>query len=393
MGERAWHQLERHASILIVSLLVILAVCLIRNAWVGDDAYISFRTVDNFVNGYGLTWNVDERVQAFTNPLWVLLLSGFYFLTREIYYTSLLVSVLLTIITLLFLARRVAVSAASFVLAMTILLMSKAFIDYSVSGLENPLTHLILMLFCLLYLSHDDNKDKLFRLSVVASLGILNRMDTALLYLPVLIVQFWRVRSPGRITAVLMGFTPLFLWELFSIIYYGFPFPNTYYAKLHTGIPSIELAQQGLIYLLDNLAIDPITLTVILAGLLVPIVSKENRRDGPIAVGILLYLLYIVRIGGDFMSGRFLAAPLLCAVVLLSRYRLPSDLLPRVIPFAVVLLIGLTSPRSPLLTDASYGTHGEGGINERGIADERAWYYQSTGLLKTTRDKLMPAHK
>ena len=36
------------------------------------DALITFRVIDNFVHGYGLRWNIAERVQAYTNPLWML---------------------------------------------------------------------------------------------------------------------------------------------------------------------------------------------------------------------------------------------------------------------------------------------------------------------------------
>ena len=53
-----------------------------RRAWMCDDAFITLRTVDNFVNGYGLTWNVDERVQAYTHPLWMFVISLFYLFTR-----------------------------------------------------------------------------------------------------------------------------------------------------------------------------------------------------------------------------------------------------------------------------------------------------------------------
>ena len=36
----------------------------IAQAWVSDDAFITFRVIDNFVNGHGLRWNVDERVEV-----------------------------------------------------------------------------------------------------------------------------------------------------------------------------------------------------------------------------------------------------------------------------------------------------------------------------------------
>ena len=45
-------------------LLLAFALVVLRLGWMSDDAYISFRTVWNLVNGYGLTWNTDERVQV-----------------------------------------------------------------------------------------------------------------------------------------------------------------------------------------------------------------------------------------------------------------------------------------------------------------------------------------
>ena len=41
----------------------------------GDDAHMTFRSVWNFVHGYGLTYNPDERVQAYTHPLWMFAIS------------------------------------------------------------------------------------------------------------------------------------------------------------------------------------------------------------------------------------------------------------------------------------------------------------------------------
>jgi len=74
-------------------------VVLVRTAWMCDDAYITLRTIDNFVQGYGLVWNVGERVQVYTHPLWMFLISAFYALTREPYYTTLVISMLLSLST------------------------------------------------------------------------------------------------------------------------------------------------------------------------------------------------------------------------------------------------------------------------------------------------------
>jgi len=379
-------------TLLIILLILIVGIVVLRNAWVCDDAYISFRTVDNLVNGFGLTWNTDERVQGFTNPLWVFLMSLAYAFTGDVYYTSIFVSLAITILAIVLVAFRVSRSTAGAILGITIILFSKAFIDYSTSGLENPLSHLLLAAFVYTYFACEPNAKTLFYLSLLASLGTLNRMDTLLLYLPALVYVAVKVRSLKGLLVGLAGFTPFILWELFSIAYYGFPFPNTYYAKLHTGIPASELVSQGLIYFVDTLYLDPLTLIVALAGIVVVVVPK-NWRSLPIALGIALYLLYVIRIGGDFMSGRFFAAPFFFSVMLISRYPLPNTLVGRLIPFAIVLLIGLTSPRTPLLSGKTYGTSGEGGYYETGIADERGWYYQATGLLRVKRNQAMPAHK
>ncbi|HMJ10771.1 MAG TPA: hypothetical protein VK524_05155, partial [Polyangiaceae bacterium] len=41
-----------------------------------DDAFISFRYAQNLVHGRGLVFNVGERVEGYTNFLWVLVLAG-----------------------------------------------------------------------------------------------------------------------------------------------------------------------------------------------------------------------------------------------------------------------------------------------------------------------------
>ena len=70
--------------------LALYALVVLQNAWLCDDAFVSFRTADNLINGHGLTWNAGERVQAFTNPLWLFAISLCYFLSGEIYFTAIL---------------------------------------------------------------------------------------------------------------------------------------------------------------------------------------------------------------------------------------------------------------------------------------------------------------
>ena len=382
---------QRDEKLLIGLMLTVYVVVVVRTAWVSEDSYITFRTVDNFVNGYGLTWNVAERVQAYTHPLWMFVISAAYFITREIFFTSVLVSLVVSMLTVLLVGFKFAFSPAAAVIGIAVLTLSRSFIDYSTSGLENPLTHLLLALFLLVYLQSVPSPRNLFILAFLAALGVLNRQDTILLFLPALAYAFWRLRSTKALAVIALGFLPFLLWECFSLFYYGFPFPNTAYAKLNTGISDAELMAQGVFYYLNSLNGDLLTLVVIAISICAVIIRKSWSRL-PIVLGICLYLVYVVKIGGDFMSGRFFSAPLLLAVIMLSEWPLEFRRFTWLPVFLVLCSIGLISPRSPLVSDADYGLNGNMLKDDNGIADERSFYYPFAGLLRAVRSQELPNH-
>jgi arabinofuranosyltransferase len=360
------------------------------NAWLSDDAYITFRSVDNFVNGYGLTWNTAERVQAYTHPLWFFLLAAGSLLSGELYFTSLILSLTVAAVAMFLFGWRLASVTETALFGITLLTLSHAFIDYSTSGLENPLTHLLLVLFLLIYLRYPIGQRRLLLLSLLAALGMLNRMDTALLFLPPLAYAAWQTPAGWlvRLRLLLTGAIPFLLWSLFSLFYYGVIFPNTAYAKLNTGlIRQAELWQQGGYYFANSLAWDPVTLGAVgLAALVV--VYRRRVQDWPLLLGMLLYLLYVWRIGGDFMSGRFFAAPLLMAVVLICYQTWTQPRLWLAATAVLMLLIPVGVLHLPLPTPSD----GEWLRDDRGVADEKRNYWQSTGLFRGSHDLATPAH-
>ena len=373
-------------------LLGLFGVVVLRSAWMCDDAYITLRTVDNFVEGYGLRWNVVERVQTFTHPLWLLLLSLPYYFTREAYLTPLAVSILLSMGAVWVFVRHLARSAATGIVGALALIFSKAFAEYSTSGLENPLTYFLLALFLMLYWRPHSAR-RLTGLWSFAGLLMLNRLDTGLLVLPALAVeasqQSWRVTA----RAAAIGLAPLALWELFSIVYYGFPFPNTAYAKLQTGVSVSGLIAQGFLYLLDSVARDPVTPLAIVSFTAASVTARPRGR-WPLALGIALYLVYVVRIGGDFMTGRFLAVPLFAAVALLGQCHWRSrDVGTPLVAFTIVLLGCFATTRPPILSGPdTFATEPHDVYGVGGVDDERAFYSRYTALLRTSRDLPLPHH-
>lgn len=380
--------------------LAAFAALVIRNAWLSDDAYITFRTVHNFINGYGLTWNIAERVQSYTHPLWMFLLSAAHFFTREIFFTSLILSIVLSLVAAGLIAFRASRSVWLGCAGLAVLTLSKASIDYATSGLENPLAHLLLVIFLLVYFNveplppfHPPHRggqrrggEPLFWLAFLAALGMVNRADMLLLYAPVILYMLIKARSVKAVGVVALGFLPFILWELFSIFYYGFPFPNTAYAKLTSALISRQdLMIEGLHYLHNSLRADTITLLVTGLGMLVPFLAREWRKL-PVVAGMVLYLLYVIYVGGDFMSGRFLTVTLFAAVVLLvSSPKLAEKGMAQAMALAGVVLVGLSAPFSPVRASGEIGARTgtePGWLHGRSITDERANYYRNTGLLR-----------
>src|ERR1700722_8122665 len=91
----------KNTSVIVMLALAALAFTLISGARVTADAYITFRVVDNVVHGYGLRWNTAERVQVYTHPLWMLFHVPFYALGINIFYVSVAISPLCTLVALL----------------------------------------------------------------------------------------------------------------------------------------------------------------------------------------------------------------------------------------------------------------------------------------------------
>jgi arabinofuranosyltransferase len=294
----------------LLAIVALYGFVVLRTAWLCDDAYITFRTIDNLFAGQGLTYNVGERVQAFTHPLWLMLLSTAFSLTHEFWNTAVVVSLAVSLATVVLFAFGVARSRSAALVGVLALTLSKAYVDYSTSGLENPLSNLLLAAFLFVYFRAQQGSSRLLLLSLIASLATVTRPDALLLFIPALLWELWENRSWKALRVALLGFLPLFLWEAFSLFYYGFLFPNTAYAKLNTGLSLRELAGQGWRYVGSSIHADPITPLVILAGVGAALVAK-SRRSLLISIGLILYLAYVVSIGGDFMRGRFFTMPLL----------------------------------------------------------------------------------
>ena len=364
----------------VCACAVFLAV-LVRTAWVSDDALISLRTVLNVTHGYGLTFNIAERVQTFTHPLWLLLVTVTYLIVRNVYVATFVVSFSISLL-IFWIAVRGARTPIRAWLVAGLLLFSHAFIDFSTSGLENPLSCLMLAALVALFLSDTlDRRRWLTGLWFLLALLYLTRPDDVLLGLPAVLVATARTRRVGDIVrAIAVGLSPAVAWTVFSLVYYGFPFPNTAYAKLEMGISRADLWTQGILYFIDSIDRDPLTLVTIAFGAWLAVMERSVATRA-LAAGVVLHLIYVVSIGGDFMAGRFFSAPFYLSVLLIARSAVGGRELWIAAPIALGAL-AFSSSQVPIGTDSRFES---ANIKANGTVDERAIYFGRQSLVRAGR--------
>lgn len=374
-------------SLVLVAVTTVLLAVAVRVAWLGDDAYITLRTVENWCSGLGLRWNLVDRVQTFTHPLWMLLLAAGRALTGEVYFTTLGISLALSTVAIVVLLRRAGRPTAMLAIGL-LLLGTRAFTDYTTSGLETPLTSVLLLAFAGVVLDERSGperppRERFGKAALLAALLATNRMDLALVCAPALLAMVPAVGVRPALVRALAGGAPFFAWLLFAAIWFGSPFPVTAHAKAFgVGIPALELAQQGLRYATFALRDDPLLLPAIVLGL----VTGLRGPGRWLAVGALLYCGYVVKVGGDFMAGRFFLPPFVVAMAILAPSLAKRPQRSCAVAIGALLLAALGGLPQWLRSPASDTPPSEQQIEaQHGIVDERRIYYPVLGLFSPTR--------
>ena len=365
-------------------ILFALSISFINTAWVAEDAFITFRAVDNLLAGHGPVWNIGERVQVYTHPLWYLLLSIGTALTGSSFYVSFLLSWLCLAGIAWIVSRLIRTQMQNQWgwLAVAILAVSRAFTDYSSSGLENPLVHLLMCLYVWFWLSERPLQQRFFTTSLIYGLVYITRPDGIFLLTPAsayLLYQMFKQKQ-AWFKSSLLALLPVIAWETFSIIYYGTPVPNTALAKVNIDYERSVLLTQAYHYFKFNLQNDPLTS----AGIILAIVSALfNRRllTKLLAAGLVIQLLYICYVGADYMMGRFLSPAILMSVLILilNQYRMVRyEQVQAALVSALLLLTAMVQLPYTLIPNRGFSN---GNIYPSGMADERGFYYQGLGLI------------
>jgi arabinofuranosyltransferase len=311
---------------LIVFALLLLAYL---NRFVQDDAFISFRYADNLVSGLGLVWNEGEAIEGYTNFLWTLLMSVPIALGIDVVAFSYAAGLLLFLVTLHF-TYHAAVNAfeskAVGLLTIVLLGTNYTFSIYATGGLETQLqASLFSMILYVLFMGIKRRRwgvVPFLEISVLAGLAAMTRLDSAVFLILIgPLALFFLLREPvsGKQKAVHFAALalPFFLliggWFLWKLSYYGNILPNTFYAK----VGEVALEKNGIRFL----GMFFLSYWLLPFPLLALVFAKRiftNVYTAILSGIVLLWLGYIVKVGGDFMEFRFLVPVLPFAFMLIA---------------------------------------------------------------------------
>jgi len=360
-------------------LLAVIAALYVGHAlsigYVSDDGYIALRYVRNYLAGHGFVYNPGERVEGYTSFAWVALLG---ILGRLL--PGVALDTMSQLVGLIFGVATVVVTAAATqslwpgrrwtaLGAATLVAGSTGFAAWATGGLETTLFAFTVIVAAWAYLADLESGRHPFVVGALLGLMALTRPDGMVLAAVAgvhYLVHCWRTaRSAAfrRVVLMFLGvvvvFGPWFAWRWW---YYGWPLPNTYYAKVGSGMAQYR---RGVRYLLNYGRVSGAAVWC-LPALVLLVVRRDPRRD-LVALLLASHLAYIIYVGGDGLRfQRFLAytAPLtaiLAAQGIAALAGLFRSRAPRYVPAigAAALMLAAASSAyagmGPVLAPAHFG--------------------------------------
>ncbi|HTK68779.1 MAG TPA: hypothetical protein VL857_03180, partial [Candidatus Eisenbacteria bacterium] len=303
----------------IALALIVLVVHVRTYFFLTDDSFISFRYARNLVHGHGLVFNPGgERVEGYTNLLWVLLLSGFgvFGLPMETMASVLSIAATLALFAIVvrFAWTRLPDGQKWIAVIPALLLAAtRSFAVWATSGLETRLFDFLLVAGVLRLVHevehvHADGSPPRPLAPWILGLAALTRPDGLLVggcaFLTAFVYQWRRSgRAPWR--------TALAWWPMALLVgghfafrraYYGDWLPNTFYAKvgakhsLDAGLRYLALfaLEYGVVLWIPGIA----------AGVAARARTKSAFLPALFLATILPHVLYVATIGGDHFEFR-----------------------------------------------------------------------------------------
>lgn len=374
-------------KMLLILILFLLALGF-NNRFIQDDAFISFRYAENFANGHGLIYNIGyEPVQGYTNFLWTLLLSIGSYLNLELISWSMVLGFIFAPGTLFFTyytSFKVTKSRFAAYLSVFLLGTNYTYSSYITGGLETQLQAflVIVSVYISLFLLDKNSNVKTGRmwylmLSVLFSLAAMTRLDSILLCgMLFLTISYSLYTSQEELKEKVDKFVCLSLpsilivglWLFSTYLYYGDILPNTYYLKVYdiSSEFGVLALLRGVYYVVSFFIRYGLSFFILAGIFYFRKVLFEYKFTTLFAVMASVWVLYIIRVSGDFMEYRFFVPimPLIYILFTSALISLVPNFKGRIIPVVFLLIMSLYHAVTFSSTRALFGIQSISGLEE-----------------------------
>jgi arabinofuranosyltransferase len=277
-----------------------------------DDAYISYRYARNLARGAGLVFNPGERVEGYSNLLYVLLLAPACRMVgaNAIYPISVGLNLLFAAAAWALFGRLAAkrLDPPHAAGAALLLALCPALWLWTASGMETPLV-LFLQICVWWFVDAAAHGERLGGAGLAAVVGLLVLARADGFVVPVLatlyLIAIRRWRQAFVVGAALAATLALLIvWRL---AYYGHPLPNTYYVKVSGPLGDrLLLGTLQLLWVTVHSGLLPHVAALLLAALACLRRPGAGRLPSFEVVLGLGWLAYWVFVGGDVFAERML---------------------------------------------------------------------------------------
>jgi arabinofuranosyltransferase len=300
---------QKNKTILIYLVLILLGIHLIYySGWTHDDPFITFRYADNAADGKGLVFNEGERVEGYSNFLFLVMLIPGAWLGIGLLFMSKLYGFFFALAALMLLIRFLLQYYPEFrwqyLTAALLFSLNGALSFWAVSGMETALSLFFVTAAWIFFNKEARNGMKAFPWSSLFLVGAsLNRPEGAIYFIALLflLLMLWKKHrlAPKNIISWFLWFViPFGLYNLWRIYYFGSVFPNTFYAKATGGF--FSQAEEGILYLVGFIRQHPYLILFVLS--LPVFIWKEERIERWSALCLVFAQTgFVVVCGGDWM--------------------------------------------------------------------------------------------
>jgi arabinofuranosyltransferase len=308
-------------------------VSTLKARFIQDDAFTSLRYVKNFINGNGLVFNIGERVEGYTNFLWVIILSVIEKINRTFslglliediaQYLSIFFGITIMVLTYLlsnvFIKTQENNAQGEFVniiyrlLPVFMMSASTPLIYWSSSAMETSLFVFLFLLSVLIHLKSKNEKHN-YWFVIISVLNALLRPEGIVFFIIImsygLYAEYLKHKDKKIIQRIFNSFNrsirieltlfllPILFYLIFRFIYYGYFLPNTFYAKTEF---SYQFIVRGIRYFLDFSKAYLFYGIVLLIPFSLVLLKKVDNRISLFFIIIFTWIVLVILIGGDVL--------------------------------------------------------------------------------------------